>query len=199
MSRTCVAVLGSSKPSAGESLYNLAYRIGHQLGEAGFDLINGGYDGTMTASAAGARAAGARVTGVVCAEIQESRGVQPNEYLTEIIDVPVLVRRLEILMRLAGGYVILPGGTGTLAELALVWEHVNKSFIAPRPIVCVGSFWKPTVAAIIAEQPDARVAIEFARTAEQVAAIMRERAIDVDLDERWLLDAAGAEVRSLHE
>ena len=35
------------------------------------------------------------------------------------------------------------GGTGTLVELAVVWEMLNKSVIAPKPVAIVGNFWQP--------------------------------------------------------
>ena len=193
-----MAVLGSSTPRPNEEAYALAYEIGFKLGRSGFDVINGGYDGVMTASSEGARDAGAMAIGVTCGEIQDRRNVEPNEFLHEVIEVPVLVRRLELLMKLAGGYAILPGGTGTIAELGIVWEHINKSFIAPRPIVCVGAVWQPIIDFVVANQEDARVTIEVVNTADEAVAIMQERAIDADLDAYRLIDECGAQVRASH-
>ena len=46
---------------------------------------------------------------------------------------------------MADGFVILKGGTGTLLELAYVWEFINKKFIEEKPIVIVGDFWTRVV------------------------------------------------------
>jgi len=51
--------------------------------------------------------------------------------------------RLFELVRLADGFAVCKGGTGTLVELAVVWEMLNKSVIAGKPIVVVGDFWQP--------------------------------------------------------
>ena len=56
--------------------------------------------------------------------------------------------RLFKLVELGAGYVALPGGTGTLVELSVVWEWVNKRFISPRPIVLLGGYWHPVVDAV---------------------------------------------------
>ncbi len=45
----------------------------------------------------------------------------------------------------ADGYVVLKGGTGTLLELAYVWEFINKKFIPEKPIIIVGDFWTRVV------------------------------------------------------
>jgi len=48
------------------------------------------------------------------------------------------------LVRLGRAYVVLPGGTGTLLELALVWERANKGMVrGPRPLVLLGEYWRP--------------------------------------------------------
>jgi predicted Rossmann-fold nucleotide-binding protein len=51
--------------------------------------------------------------------------------------------RLFELIRLADGFAVCKGGTGTLVELAVAWEMLNKSVIAGKPIVVVGDFWQP--------------------------------------------------------
>jgi predicted Rossmann-fold nucleotide-binding protein len=49
---------------------------------------------------------------------------------------------------------VLPGGTGTLLELAKVWELKNKGFIKEdKPIILAGGFWKPLVDLITSDDP----------------------------------------------
>jgi predicted Rossmann-fold nucleotide-binding protein len=47
------------------------------------------------------------------------------------------------IIRLGDGFVACKGGTGTLAELAVAWEMMNKSVIPAKPFVALGEFWAP--------------------------------------------------------
>ena len=49
------------------------------------------------------------------------------------------------LIDIGNAYVALPGGTGTLAEIAALWEMLNKRVIERYPFVLVGDFWRPMV------------------------------------------------------
>jgi len=51
--------------------------------------------------------------------------------------------RLFELIRLADGFVACRGGTGTLVELAVVWEMLNKSVVTGKPFAVLGDFWQP--------------------------------------------------------
>jgi len=53
--------------------------------------------------------------------------------------------RLFELIRLADGFVACKGGTGTLAELAVVWEMLNKSVMNGKPFAVLGNFWQPVL------------------------------------------------------
>jgi predicted Rossmann-fold nucleotide-binding protein len=53
--------------------------------------------------------------------------------------------RLFELVRLGDGYVACKGGTGTLVELAVVWEMLNKKAMEQRPFVVLGDFWQPVL------------------------------------------------------
>jgi uncharacterized protein (TIGR00725 family) len=157
----------------------LAFDVGRALGAAGFAVLNGGYDGTMKASSEGARSAGARTIGVTCPAVLRFRGeaLQPNPFLDEVYETPTIVARIETMMRACGGYVFLEGGTGTLSELGLMWEHVNKGFISARPVVTVGEFWEPLVSRIAAARPGADRNVFRAQCADEVAALMTQHAV----------------------
>jgi len=66
-----------------------------------------------------------------------------------VIDVEVRMKtwqeRLFELIRLADGFVACKGGTGTLVELAVVWEMLNKSVISAKPFAVLGDFWTPVL------------------------------------------------------
>ncbi|MFP4052841.1 MAG: LOG family protein [Phycisphaerae bacterium] len=156
--RKIVTVFGSGNPLEGEEAYAVAREVGMQLAELGYGVANGGYGGTMEASARGAAEAGGHVVGVTCSVWSS----QPNPYIDEVVRTGKLTERIDTLIRLGeGGYVVLPGATGTLAELAMVWEGMCKHMLPKRPLVCLG-FWRPLVEMMIAERP---------RSAEYVAVI----------------------------
>jgi len=137
-----ITVFGSYESAPGSAEYEQAYQVGYELGRAGFSIANGGYAGTMEASAKGAKAAGAKTIGVTCTAFRRSRA---NTYIDQEIQTPSLCDRLDKLIELGCGYVVLPGGTGTLTELAYTWELMNKGFLTARPLVIMGDFWQPVV------------------------------------------------------
>jgi predicted Rossmann-fold nucleotide-binding protein len=59
--------------------------------------------------------------------------------------MPTWHERLFELVRVADGYVACKGGTGTLVELAVVWEMLNKKAMEQRPFVVLGDFWQPII------------------------------------------------------
>jgi uncharacterized protein (TIGR00730 family) len=136
-----VTIFGSSKPQTGNREYEVAREVGRLLAEAGFTICNGGYGGTMEAAARGAKEAGGSTIGVT----MEFVNPQANQWVDKTIVVKTLVDRLMKLIELGDAYVVLRGGTGTLLELAAVWELMNKRVIRSRPVIVVGQFWNPTV------------------------------------------------------
>lgn len=136
--RATVAVFGSN--DAGGVGLAEAEAVGRKLAQLGYAVANGGYGGTMAAGARGASRAGGHTIGVTCS-LWRSR---PNAYISEVIETNCLTERVRKLAEVASaGFVVLPGGTGTLLELAWVWESMAKKFAKPRPVVCMGEFWRP--------------------------------------------------------
>jgi hypothetical protein len=136
-----VTVFGSSRPTRSDKEYQTAYEVGKLLARAGFIVCNGGYGGTMEASARGAKENGGSTIGVVT----KIFGAQANPYIDTTIVMDTLTSRLMKLVELGNGYVVLKGGTGTLLELAAVWEFMNKGILIPKPIVAFERFWSPIV------------------------------------------------------
>ncbi len=153
MNETIVTVFGSGEVGANSRAYKVAFELGQAIGQAGWTLCNGGYGGTMAAAGAGAVAAGGHTIGVTCAAFKRAR---PNPYIRQEVPTFDLLQRLNTLVRLGRAYVVLPGGTGTLLELAMVWELLNKRLLKPaRPLVLLGEFWKPVVDCVGEEQIEA--------------------------------------------
>jgi uncharacterized protein (TIGR00730 family) len=150
-----VTIFGSSLPVPGDEAYQQAYELGQSVTRIGWTVCNGGYGGTMAATAEGAVAAGGRPVGVTCAPISALPGRGgPNPFIAEEIPTQNLFQRIKTLMTLGQAYVVLPGGTGTLLELAAVWEFMNKGFDGfDRPIVTLGTTWSAVVRCVSSEAP----------------------------------------------
>ena len=148
-----VSIFGSSAPQPGETAYQEAYEIGKAVTEAGWTVCNGGYGGTMQASAEGAVSVGGRPIGVTCVPISALPGRGgPNRFIAEEVPSLDLFQRIKTLMLLGQAYIVLPGGTGTLLELAAVWEFMNKGFLGyRRPILTLGPAWEKVAAALAGE------------------------------------------------
>jgi uncharacterized protein (TIGR00730 family) len=172
MDEIVVSVFGTGRARAGELAYVLGERVGRALAEAGFAIANGGYGGTMHAAAKGAAAVGGAVIGVTCSAFKKSVA---NEYVTREIVTNSLEERLQKLVELGQGYVVLPGGTGTLLELATVWELKNKGFLdRAKPVVLAGEFWRPLADLVAKDDPACLKHVAFAENPEQAADLLRK-------------------------
>jgi uncharacterized protein (TIGR00730 family) len=141
-----VTIFGSSLPAEGSAAYEDARRLGRLLAEGGITVCNGGYSGLMEASARGAREAGGHTIGVTCAVWPAAA----NWFIVEEVRAGSFLERLTTLIERGDAYVVLPGGTGTLAELALVWEMMNKSALAQtvggrKPLLVMAPYWQPVI------------------------------------------------------
>ena len=142
--RPVVTVFGSSRPAPGDAEYELARTLGTGLAKAGFAVCNGGYGGIMAAASQGAKEAGGSTIGVTTRTFSRAA----NQWIDREIPLPTMVDRLLKLVELGDAYVVLKGGTGTLLELACVWEFINKGVIGEKPIVVVGDFWEAVVSTL---------------------------------------------------
>jgi uncharacterized protein (TIGR00725 family) len=137
-----ITVFGSSRPREGHADYESARVLGLRLAERGFAVCTGGYGGVMEAASRGAKERGGHVLAVTA----KSFIARANRWVDEEIRVATWQQRLFDLIRRGDAYVACKGGTGTLAELALVWEMLNKGVIRrPKPFVALGSFWSPVI------------------------------------------------------
>jgi len=154
--RRVITIFGSACPQPDDADYETARRLGRLLGEAGFALCNGGYGGTMEAAARGVRDSlhgaapgNAIAIGVTC-DAFLSRRVNP--WIDREVTAATLFERITRLLELGDAYVVLPGGTGTLLELAAAWEYIHKGFLSERPIVLLGEHWRGVLDAVRHDQ-----------------------------------------------
>jgi len=135
-----VSVFGSSRPGENDSKYVEARALGRALAKKGFAICTGAYGGTMEAVSRGAKEAGGKTYGVTAEFFPAAKA---NEWVDVEVRVKTWQERLFEIIRLGDGFVACKGGTGTLAELAVTWEMMNKSVTAPKPFVALGEFWTP--------------------------------------------------------
>jgi len=170
-----VTVFGSSQPPPLSPPYQLAYELGRAIAAEGWTLCNGGYGGTMEAAAKGAAEVGGHTIGVTCRIFRRSA---PNAHIQQEVPTFDLLTRLNTLIRLGNAYVVLPGGTGTLLELALVWELANKRLSRRiKPIVLLGQHWEPVVDLIVREQPESLRPIVALNVAETISVLHASRKV----------------------
>lgn len=136
-----VSVFGSNSSKDGEADYEAARQLGRLLGQAGYVVATGGYAGTMEATSRGAKEAGGYVIGVTTSAFDGVRS-GANPYLDEEIKFPTLFQRLQHLVTCADAWVALPGGIGTLNEVALTWSLMQAGAVARKPFVVVGRMWR---------------------------------------------------------
>lgn len=134
-----ITVFGSSRPREGDAEYEEARQLGGELARGGFTVCSGGYGGVMEGVSRGAKESGGRTVGVTA----DFFAATVNRWVDEEFRVATWQERLFELIRRGDGYVACRGGTGTLVELAVVWEMLNKSVIAGKPLVVLGDFWQP--------------------------------------------------------
>jgi hypothetical protein len=139
MNQRVITVFGSSRPRESDADYQEAFQLGCALGNAAFDVCTGGYGGVMEAVSRGAKTAGAMTYGVTTKFFT----AHTNTWIDREIRMEDWQQRLFELIRIGDGFVACKGGTGTLAEIAVVWEMLNKSVIAGKPFVVLGDFWVP--------------------------------------------------------
>lgn len=137
-----VTVFGSSRPREGEADYEEARVLGRALAKHGFAVCSGGYGGVMEAVSRGAKEARGKTYGVTA---EFFTAAKLNSWVDTEVRMKTWEERLFELIRLADGFVACKGGTGTLVELAVVWEMLNKSVITGKPFAVLGDFWQPVL------------------------------------------------------
>ncbi|MEW6652812.1 MAG: LOG family protein [Bacteroidota bacterium] len=139
--KKCVTVFGSSIPKQSECEYEAAKKLGGIFAKAGLNVCSGGYHGIMDAVSKGCIENGGEALGITL----DIYNAKPSKYLTEELKCNTLLERLKKLIDFGDAYVVLQGGTGTLVELALVWEYMNKSMIDEKPFAAHGILWNEIV------------------------------------------------------
>lgn len=136
-----VTVFGGAQPKEGTPAYEEARELGSLLAQRGHTVLNGGYYGTMEAVSRGAHEAGGHVIGVTCIDIEEWRKSKPNPWIKEERRKKTLMDRLTALVEGCDAAIALPGGPGTLTEIALMWNLMIIESLPQKPLILIGQRW----------------------------------------------------------
>lgn len=142
-------VFGGARVPSGSQLYAESLVLGRLLAKAGYAVATGGYTGAMEAVLRGAREAGGHTIGYTCATFDN--GFRPNPWVAEERKTAVLSARIQRMADESDAFVVVHGGLGTLAELALVWNMILAGETHARPFVVVGPQWPRVLDSLYAE------------------------------------------------
>lgn len=136
-----ISVFGSARTKPESGHYEMGVEVGRRLAEAGVAVITGGGPGSMEAANKGATEAGGLSIGLGI-ELPFEQGVNP--YVQLSVDFRYFFARKTMFVKYAQGFVVLPGGLGTLDELFEAMVLVQTSKVTQFPIVLLDSaFWGP--------------------------------------------------------
>lgn len=139
--RPGVTVFGSARVREGDQVYDSARQCGSLLAQEGFAVVTGGGPGVMEAANRGAREAGGMSVGL---NIQLPHEQQGNGYTDLHMTFQHFYSRKVMLVRASEGFVIYPGGFGTLDEMFEALTLIQTGKVRHFPVVLVGrAFWDP--------------------------------------------------------
>jgi uncharacterized protein (TIGR00730 family) len=134
-----VSVFGSARTKPDDAVYALAEKVGTALVEAGYAVITGGGPGAMEAANKGACDAGGTSVGLGI-ELPFEQGL--NQYVDLGVNFRYFFARKTMFVKYASGFIVLPGGFGTLDELFEAVTLVQTRKVTRFPIVLMGtSYW----------------------------------------------------------
>jgi hypothetical protein len=135
-----VAFFGSSRARPDDPAYDLAERTARLLARSGFAVLTGAGPGIMEAASKGAMEAGGLSIGLNIDLPQEQA---PNRYLRRLLNFRYFFVRKVMFVKYSVGFVIAPGGFGTLDELFEATTLVQTRRIRPFPVVLLGTtYWR---------------------------------------------------------
>jgi len=140
-----VSVFGGARLREDDDYFTKAQALAGRLADAGISVLTGGGPGAMKAASCGAYHAAlgrGKSMGISVRDLGEGRNLCTHYYL----ELDYFFARKWLLTRYSSAFVVLPGGYGTLDELAEVLTLIQTKKIKPVPIVLVGrEYWGPFV------------------------------------------------------
>ncbi len=190
-----VTIFGSARIPRGHWVHTAVRDLATELARMGCGIVTGGGPGLMEAANEGASLAGpealARSVGIRV-DLPFEQGVNP--FVGETYEHRTFFSRLHHFVLASDAFVVLPGGIGTVLELAMIWQLLQVRKLQHTPLILIGRMWADLVA--WARQHLLRTDIDLAspedltipycvQTADEAIALIRQR------HEEWLGEANG--------
>jgi uncharacterized protein (TIGR00730 family) len=138
----CVSVFGSARTKPDNKYYKQAEEIGYLLTQKGYGVITGGGPGIMEAANKGAKRGDGKSVGLNI-ELPFEQSSNPFIDNDKLINFDYFFVRKVMFVKYAQGFIVLPGGVGTLDELFEAITLIQTNKIGKFPIVLVGkSYWE---------------------------------------------------------
>jgi uncharacterized protein (TIGR00730 family) len=137
----CISIFGSARTQEGDSNYQLTIDIAEAIAESGYGVISGGGPGIMEAANRGAQKAGGTSVGL---NIELPFEQQSNPYIDQdkLINFQYFFVRKVMFVKYAQGFIVMPGGVGTLDELFEAYTLIQTDKVSKFPIILVGrDYW----------------------------------------------------------
>lgn len=152
----CVTVFGSARSANNSKYYKLAEEIGYMLTKKGFGVISGGGPGIMEAANKGAHFGGGRSVGLNI-ELPHEQYSNPFIDPDKLLSFDYFFVRKVMFMKYSQGYIVLPGGFGTLDELFEAITLIQTHKLVRFPIVMIGTdYWSGLIDWITARMLEER-------------------------------------------
>lgn len=137
----CISIFGSARFKEGSEYYSLALEMGKRVANFGFSVMTGGGPGIMEAANKGAKEAGGK--SVAC-NIELPFEQKPNPYLDVYVNIKYFFVRKVFLFKYSFGFIVLPGGFGTVDELFEALTLIQTKKMPDIPVVLMGrKYWEP--------------------------------------------------------
>ena len=138
-----VTVFGSARFAEGHPWYEMARDVGRRLALAGITVVTGGGPGVMEAANRGARDAGGKSVGC---NIELPKEQQPNPYLDLFLTFRYFFVRKVMLIKYSYGFIVMPGGFGTMDEVFETATLIQTHKIPEFPLILMGTaYWRDLV------------------------------------------------------
>jgi len=142
----CVTVFGSASYDETHPYYAVGRMVGQRLARLGFVVITSGGPGLMEAVNRGAREGGGLSIGC---NVELPRAQPSNTYLDRLVTFRSFFVRKILLYKYSAAFIGLPGGLGTLDELAEALTLIENGLIADFPVILIGkSYWNGLTTAL---------------------------------------------------
>lgn len=138
-----ITILGTNHLGPNSRYYESAYELAKKLGKNGYSILTGGGWGIMEAANKGAIESGVESIGLLVRFNQQFR---KNDYLTKSMAFSFPFTRKLVITAPSRGFVVFPGGYGTLHQIFELLVLVQTKKMSPMPFVLFGKdFWQPLV------------------------------------------------------